>query len=215
LYQPPGSRIRGEIDGKLHDVPQQKAIGIRCVCVPCNTGWMNELQNLARRAVQAMASDLSFRLTEPTQIAVAHWAVLRAMVWDFASTQSPLFFTDTDRWLCRRHRHIPPHTVVWIARNATGETFFSQGTYTKTAEPPQRDVFVVTIAYNRFVAQVLSVELEDGVNVPFDAFDNPTIRYRDAVAQVWPTRTHVHWPPPVSVGPWRLHTRAMVNAPTF
>src|SRR5262245_50373870 len=66
---------------------------VRCVCAPCNNGWMSDLESANRRVLGALISDISMWLTRVDKGPLAAWAIKTAMAFESVSPQSEWFYT--------------------------------------------------------------------------------------------------------------------------
>jgi hypothetical protein len=114
--------IDGHIEGESVLVPGQKAIRVKCLCEHCNEIWLKSIVDASLPFLSVMAQDISITLDAPQQYTLAQWALTRAMVWEFCSTENrPMFYQDTQRRSLRERSQIPSNTTVWLSRYV-GET---------------------------------------------------------------------------------------------
>src|SRR6187401_2373527 len=67
--------IAGAVDGQTHFDPNQKQLRVKCVCIPCNTGWMGKNEEAVLPVAGCLMRDLSMWLDQPQRETLARWAV--------------------------------------------------------------------------------------------------------------------------------------------
>src|SRR4051794_35520485 len=77
-----GHKIFGNLDGLAYHDPNQRQVRVRCVCVPCNTGWMKALEDAVIPPVSAMMFGVAVPLDLQLCATLAHWALKTSMVWE-------------------------------------------------------------------------------------------------------------------------------------
>jgi hypothetical protein len=195
--------MRGEIDGIKHDDPRQKHLRIRCVCIPCNTGWMKASEEAVIAIVGAMMLDEPVVLDAARQRAIALWAMKLAMVFEHVQREGPIFYTDTERRRLRLTGELPSHSRVWIARLLGDGTFYTRGDHfasTPDQLPINVEGSVTTIAFRRFVAQVFTPRILR-TEVPLMLVTGHS-QWQHAclpVRPVGPDPQSITWPPPESI----------------
>ncbi|HEY4810899.1 MAG TPA: hypothetical protein VIH71_07575 [Solirubrobacteraceae bacterium] len=100
----------------------------RCVCKPCNEGWMAEMEHTAEHELHAMIEGRSQTLHEWRQTIAATWAFKTAIMVEQAHATDraipsefyPLFW---------RYLTPPPYSQVWLGMYAGGESphFYGRG----------------------------------------------------------------------------------------
>lgn len=70
-------------------VVDHSVIEIRCVCIPCNGGWMSavEVENIP--VIGCLMQDIATQLDAAQQTSLALWAVQKAMVLDAVNAKDP------------------------------------------------------------------------------------------------------------------------------
>jgi hypothetical protein len=82
---------------------------VRCVCEPCNTGWMSNLDDQVHPVLKPMILGNSAVLSPQDQVTVATWAAMKAAVFEFAWDHPPVY-SQADRDIVRTQLR-PPATV--------------------------------------------------------------------------------------------------------
>jgi hypothetical protein len=87
---------------------------VRCVCEPCNNGWMSRLQEEAKPIVGPMLQGRSARLNRREQAKLASWAAMMVMVAEFMD-RNMVAVPQHQRNFLRREKRIPTRWRVLIA----------------------------------------------------------------------------------------------------
>jgi hypothetical protein len=90
---------------------------IKCVCERvCNNGWMRKLENAARDIMIPLIKGEEVRLTPADQRILAGWAAMKAMVGEFADSDSVTTHHMQRRRMMRMQ--LPPNNTwgIWIGR---------------------------------------------------------------------------------------------------
>jgi hypothetical protein len=115
----PGRRIewlRGLDAEELLYIPNGE-LQTRVVCEPCNSAWMNRIEEAARGILTAMHTNLSVTLDEDLQREVAVWALKTTMVMEaFGKKDGEWFYEPAQRHALREQHAIPDRTGVWLGR---------------------------------------------------------------------------------------------------
>lgn len=173
------------------------------VCVACNTGWMEEMEEWAKRWLTHPIEGRERTLRRWRQVLTASWAVKTALVWESVEP---------------KHRSMPPRVAhdfhvmqrpgtrqsVWIGRYAGKQPhplFRSAGFFPPRDEegsdgPQHADLYVIAFAIGHFACVVFGHVLRGGM---------PGVRSHDLVfpehldaklVRVWPAvHEVVRWPP--------------------
>jgi hypothetical protein len=86
---------------------------IRCVCAPCNTGWMSQLQEETKPLLVPLLLGESTSLHRRAQTMLAAWVAMTIMVAEHVD-QEQIAISDRERAWFREHRRAPPHWRIWI-----------------------------------------------------------------------------------------------------
>jgi hypothetical protein len=158
----PRTGIIGHVGSEFIHNPGQRAIRIRCVCEPCNTGWMKQIGEAVIPTSGAFMSDFALPLDIPQQWAIAQWAVMNAMVWECIAPedQRRLFYTDEERAGLRISNAMPSFTAVWLSRHTAGfHNRISAADVWKTVPDRIEPVhgYVTTLAYRYLAVQIFTL----------------------------------------------------------
>jgi hypothetical protein len=88
----------------------------KCVCGPCNNGWMSAVESDAKPVLAALIGDFALQLDAEQQRQLAAWAIKSTMVWE-CTAHKKMFYSQAEREHLRLTRSLPPDTVVWLGRN--------------------------------------------------------------------------------------------------
>lgn len=93
---------------------------VKCVCKPCNTGWMsNDIQGRAKRFLIPLFEGAPIVLLEEAQRAVSAWATLLSIVAEFDSRAEAIAIPVKERMRFYAEKTTPPDTwKVWIGAYA-------------------------------------------------------------------------------------------------
>jgi len=101
------------IGGKSEIRLQTFKIVIRCVCRPCNNGWMSEIQNEhAKPVITRLLKGGSHLLDRQDCTSLAIWAVMTSMVLDVRNEPDERRFTDEERCLFWNKHRTPSNNYV-------------------------------------------------------------------------------------------------------
>lgn len=117
---PQGTRvyIDGEslMDGQLirhqRRYPKNIDLQVRCVCKPCNIGWMAKMEEEVKPIIEILIRTQSYTITEPDQRLLSIWAIKTAITASYlqGGGESPESYR---KWFFK-HQDVPPNTFVWI-----------------------------------------------------------------------------------------------------
>lgn len=195
-FATPTNRIAGHSDGVPQFDRTQKSVRVRCVCVPCNTGWMKGLEDAVIPTVGKMASGAPTTLGIVQQWTIARWAITKAMVWEFTTKEHEIFYSAADRHLVMKES-MPPNTTVWLSGHVGRETFYTAGARCSSLSPHgiQPEGYFTTMAYQRLVIQVMTIRPYEQTN-PYALIDCNQTTWGDSIIRIWPTAEGtVLWPP--------------------
>jgi hypothetical protein len=200
-FQGPTFGLIGTVGDSLYLDGKQKKVRLRCVCIPCNTGWMSDVEKEAGPILSLMAQDFALSLTQEQRALITAWAVMRAMLWEyFAPAGRRPYYLDWDRADMRTGRKIPENTTVWLARYGGLASLWSFLT-DATADPrhPVPDAtaraVLTTLVFGRLCIQVMSYRtlMAESV-IDMTPLPGP---WDNCAVTIWPpARRHVvDWPP--------------------
>jgi hypothetical protein len=205
-------QLLGHIDGRDPSFDRlQKAIKIPCVCIECNTLWLNKtFENVARPLMEPLIDDQPTKLDIPQQAFIAAWAAKTAMVFEFVSSDKPLYYTDEERFRFRSMvSPVPPSfSAVWLGRFQQSPdikinfvTVGTDGSGIHTAPSTATiHAYTTTMAFGNLVIQIVTVRTYE--RKPFEAAIHPKKRgwNGNALVRIWPAHNIVRWPPATSFG---------------
>ena len=209
------------IDGVETYHADQRAVRVKCVCKPCNEGWMKALEDEILPVVSLMIQDVSLQLDGNQQAAVSRWSIKTAMVLEYL-THEPreIFYTDDERRKLKAdHPGLPNNSAIWLARYTGDNNFFTRPADTWGGLEngvPGIHGYVMTLAFRAFVVQVFSVRAQPKYA---GAIINANRDFTGSVVRIWPASGRpVSWPPSVAIDDRRLsldgfHGRMATSAP--
>lgn len=181
------------------------AIVFHEVCVNCNTGWMETLEQATRPILCPLllgAAPGTWRVLDPDQQAIlATWAVktsLLLVLSKFRDQDHGWIPISTLQWLWHHHgrRMPPPGTRVWIGGLSTADTPASVQAACLYDAAQRPAASCVTFSTGCVLFQVFAAEQKDAdLSLATDAWLAPAHPYRTALLQIAPSRAPLRWPP--------------------
>lgn len=157
-----------------------RAFRIRDVCPNCNGGWMSRIENSAKEPLLDMMNGRR-RLTSEEVSAVAKWAQLKAILWDYL--QSPPRLAPAFRQEFRSNHPVRSMAVVVgrVDESTNMDIVFLRHRGTTRVGGTDVEMLRVTICFHQLLLQVTATL---GQRVPVELF-------REACGQfhgIWPPR---------------------------
>lgn len=192
-------------------------ITAKAVCHDCNQGWMSQLEIAAIPIIKPLLADLSFPVDQPQQRTLSLWAVKTAIaVGASAPKQHESVYSQGQ---CDRLRalEMPPHTMVFVGRNAVSDETFASSRGLLQPVPvapssgtsPLEEGSATTLGLGRLVFQVVHVRVRPGNEAERITLHPRPGDWSRLLVQLWPPeRDTVYWPPASSVS----HTRVTLDA---
>jgi hypothetical protein len=87
---------------------------IKAVCKKCNNGWMNGVEETAKKHLLPMMQGNTVQLTPAAQVELAIWACLKVMVWE--SVGEGVVTGPANRELMWKDQQPPGYAVVAVGR---------------------------------------------------------------------------------------------------
>ena len=179
---------------------------VKVVCRPCNRDWLGDFEGAVVKPllVNSISRGTSAAFTRIEQSTIAAWACKMAMVYEFASTGKPAFFTAQDRRAFRETTKALPELEIRLASYAFKERRFGH-CYSAMHEMTENfgdrrtlQLFLTTMVAGHLTMQFIAVrDKATATLLPASAVE---VEYSqgamDSLAQVWPIRrASVVWPP--------------------
>jgi hypothetical protein len=189
--------LHGEVSELYSFDDQPYKATAKVVCAECNNGWMSRSEEAAKSYLAGMVEGRGRELHEGGQKELANWALLKAIIFDYAAPEKArTTFPDL-----RSHLHgcgePPENCMIWLAAYGGEMPGFSAMTALAVAiddEPykAERNVWVRTFSVGPVVLQVFSTS-----NPALSGFDPNWKGLKDPpqVIQIWPTGESVRWLP--------------------
>jgi hypothetical protein len=169
----------------------------KCVCEPCNTGWMSDLEGAAKPFLESMILGRGRELHETGRRLAATWAVKTALVLQGPDPKStiPAEHYREVRELGSLPKQEPPKGVqVWLAAYDFARDDFLHRhdglrlTGTDLDVPPKS--YGATFNIGHLAFQVFWSELDPPAK---RNIGNNLVPY---LREIWPAQSMVAWPPP-------------------
>ncbi|HLF70685.1 MAG TPA: hypothetical protein VI759_00825 [Dehalococcoidia bacterium] len=160
----------------------------RCVCKPCNEGWMGNIEDNARPYLTSMiTSGKRVTLTKDIRQKIATWAALKAMIAKtLGHPVSPASKHWRD-WMYKEHS-APPEWNVWLASYVGRVSSFYECADVRSPLAPGDNPFA-GVVFDMLIGY-LQIKVFGADGVPGELRPGLALR-------IWPKRpTAVVWPPP-------------------
>lgn len=179
---------------------------IKGLCVPCNTGWMHELEETSKDILGYPIQGRKRNLQFFRQVLAATWAMKTGMVWDYISPDNRAVSLDQLRMLHQTQRPNPRHQI-WIGQflgDAPHSFRRTTGNLIKTAGPlDSQHTHGYLIAFS--IGQLAFVIYGHGLPVPANVILPQ--QFNPKLIQTWPPiHEIVNWPPTNSLNDAELDT---------
>jgi hypothetical protein len=195
---------------------------VEVVCGPCNSQWINELEDAVQGALAAMILGEAVFLTEADCALLATWACMTTMVRMFQDPPEERLFVPSQHYELYRHRRPPKGWRVWIGSSDEPYTMmpmtqFSAGrTVTRAVTGVVDDFDVVfhqfTCVLGHFVfvvvgaATATETELvpQDFADTLAELLDAAVDEQEIALSSIWPNGKAQKWSPSTSLSTERI-----------
>jgi hypothetical protein len=213
----PEAKIRAEHYVVIEAEGQEQAVHFRgervpftteakCVCKPCNEGWMAEMEHTAEHELHAMIEGRPQTLHEWRQALAATWAFKTAMMVEQAHTSDRAISSELYQPF---HRYLtpPPFSQVWIGRYegqsphfyGRAQLRFELSTPAGILIPNDLTAYGAVLQAGALVFRLFGHLVKDGpVSVPTGEIARSLIPIR-------PTIARAEWPPEFAVNDLGLH----------
>ena len=198
-YQPGTLECQRSIDATATRYPIKSSLKIcvKCVCQPCNTGWMSVLQSRGKPVIERLLDNPTCTLSIHDCKTVSLWAVMTTMVLEALNESKTWRFSDLERTLlsCGRNQ-VPGSTYIWIAKRVAspGPSYISH-LLSKKGESTVGAV--TTFGFGTLAFQVLKVVPGDMNRGPVSCRTGP---WDKVLLKVWPPQSEpACWPPRVGI----------------
>jgi hypothetical protein len=178
----------------------QPQLAMRCVCQPCNNGWMSQLEAQAKPYLQPLLMGQPRVLNNIAQTTIALWSVKTAMVLEALDDEDKRIYTPEQCKQLRTLSAIPWRSSVWLAKSAVGTLFMS--TKNRHLNDPGLEGpsgASITMAFAHAVTQVLTIRLPGDVGQTTRITTNVRVGpWTQNSVQIWPIQSsEINWPPPI------------------
>jgi len=176
------------------------AVEVRCVCIPCNGGWMSALEAENIPTIGRLMENTATPLGAAQQASLALWAVMKAMVLDAVNAKNRgQFFTRNECEAFRSDLRIPDQTGIEIGAYMR-KGYLADGTIVWLdfpSAPKAAKVSVSTIVIGHLVIQVVTAHPEpEHENTRVGSIGIRDGEWDKFLLPIWPAGTRpVTWPP--------------------
>lgn len=194
------------------------AVVLHGVCVTCNRGWLNYLEQKVRPVLEPMllgpAPGMSRALDPADQATLATWAVKTSMLLalsEFRYQDHGWIPRSTLAWLRERYASCmpPPGARVWLGGLHTSEVPSSVQAACIYGENKEPVAHCGTFSVGNVLFQVFTCEQKDAVlSSENEIWLEVKGLYVPALLPIAPTSASLHWPPEVVLGVGDLESLA-------
>ena len=179
----------GEVKATWTD--KDLAVISKQICNPCNTGWMNDLENAARPYLVTLMKGRGRTLYREAQTVLGAWAVKTALALQLAIPDAVRIPAEHYRAIYELKTKPPPKILIWLgAYEGWRHLWVSPHHLTLNfRDGSGRDAYETTLVVGHAVFQVFGHLNEDEVTWERAA-------RADVATQIWPIRKDVQFPPP-------------------
>jgi len=177
----------------------QPQLVLRCVCQPCNNGWMSRLEAQAKPYLQPLLMGQPRSLNIVAQATIALWSLKTAMVLEALDDEHKRIYTPKQCEQLRSLSFIPWRSSVWLAKSAAGTFFMSvKNRHLGDCGPESPSGASTTMAFASLAIQVLTIRLPEDVSQSTRITANVRVGpWTQNCVQIWPIQTpDTQWPPP-------------------
>ena len=168
-------------------------LGIRCVCRPCNNGWMSVIQNKhAKPIFTRLLEEPSLTLDLNECRSLTLWLVMTSMVLEALNPPEYWRFSEYERCLFWHGERIPDGLSIWIARwkNSHGPSVVG---HLGAREGTPHKAVVTTIGFGTLALQLAKLNAD----IPLQSRPGPWDR---CLVQVFPLQGNpICFPPPMEI----------------
>ncbi len=171
---------------------------VRFVCASCNSGWMSQLENLAKPILESLLESRTSALTVEDQVILGRWSLKSAMVFEALRDNMDWFYRPEDRAGVRAGSMPERFTRIWIGTCVNLPSLHCVAS--DLADAPSRDEsaargYVTTLAFGTLAVQVMSVRLsKDDARIGQITTDVQPGPWDSTLLRVWPPTEHAQWP---------------------
>lgn len=164
---------------------------LRVVCTECNNGWMSQIVNDVKPAIEPLMLGDWGNLSVDVQRSIATWFALHNMVYE-RSWDSLKITSDADRLKFKEDRDPGPRRFIWIAKTSDGSAIPTFARFMGSGEPGESSQMTLVLA--AAVGQVALISIYD----PSGVIKEEGMQKIQALLDFWGLRV---WPPTVNPAP--------------
>jgi hypothetical protein len=168
------------------------------ICKPCNNGWMEELEDWAKRWLAKPITGQRRSLRYWRQALAASWAIKTAMVWECVSPTDQMITAGALRIFHQLQRP-SGNQQVWTARYSGSDPHSFRRTVASVigsrpegaSDPDNPHAYLITLSIGELAFVIFGYLLAP----PMPNVTLPQ-RFASKLVQIWPLATEiVEWPP--------------------
>lgn len=191
------------------DAPEKvwadRDITVKYICVPCNTGWMSDLESIAIPVLRPLMTDFEMRLDRARQLIASIWTTKTAMVFEATNPTKDWYYQQPERDAMASSLAIPTGTMIWVGRSFDRHALFAVSRRMRNPVTKHQHVlsegYVTTFVLGRLILQAISLRRFKGFeryNVQLSTRPGP---WAQSLIKIHPSGSAApKWPPPISFG---------------
>ena len=189
-----GSSSRSSADAYWESDQPNRTV-VKCVCRPCNNGWMSELERAAKPTLASLILGEGVALDTEMQETIAKWATLKAMIGAYSWGTHPI----PADWLAHFYReHRPPNGWHVTTTRYIGKNLQILDSHRVTLHFASSDQSIPTSTENKAILTTLIVGYF-AVNI-WAIRERTPLNVRSFIVKLWPTSPlALLWPPDVQI----------------
>ncbi len=182
---------------RYYDAPGNRpVIEINCVCVPCNTGWMSNLEADAKPVLEPMIRGLPRKLSPQEQLLTATWTSKTVLVLEFLRKTYHVNDANDRRFIMDNQRPPPTYRVRLAYLDAIPEQAFRFQTFVATTD---LDTKLPNVLCSSLLIGHLIIQCWGGPGVGTLNLQVAGTSISNAI-MIWPPiPTGASWPPSVPI----------------
>jgi hypothetical protein len=174
----------------------------KAVCGKCNNGWMSDLEGEVQPILIPLFEDKPVSLDQSQQHILATWVTKMAFLLESTKGRNAknAFYTKAEGLALKESRQIPQISSIWIGRLDGVHRALTGTDFTRKSDLSAIRGIVTTLTNEHFVAQIVSLHLENPPTVPtqIPLQENPG-EWDNTLTIIWPSKhAIVNWPPGAS-----------------
>jgi hypothetical protein len=165
--------VTNTLTGRIRKDTRYINVIARGPCQPCNNGWLNEIEKLAKPILIPLINGLPSTLSPRDQVIIGTWFVGRAMMYDIHSEDRaprPRYFHDDEHRQFMQTLTFEPSYSIYIGRyvgaelGLSREDHFDMGLVTSDTHRPVGNAlrgYSFTLVFKYLVLQIFCIKTSE------------------------------------------------------